>query len=65
MRMFQFITSALGLGDTGKKAKINEKIRKASEAMFTAKPQRPRLKWLGSRGAPVHRRQIMQPIEQI
>lgn len=65
MRTFQFITSALGLGDIGKKAKINANIKKASEATLTTNPQRPKLKWLGSRGAPVHRRQIMQPIEQM
>lgn len=63
--MFQFIILAPGFGEIGKKEKMNAKIRKATEATFSNSPQRPRLKWLGSRGAPVHRRQIMQPIEQI
>jgi FPC/CPF motif-containing protein YcgG len=65
MRMFQFITVASGFGDTGKKEKMNAKIKNATEATFRSSPQRPRLKWLGSKGAPVHRRQIMQPIEQM
>ena len=63
MTMFQFISAALGAGTAGKKAKIKMAIKKASEAIFTPRPQRPKLNLDGKMGLLVQRLQIIQPID--
>lgn len=63
MAMFQFIDEATGLGVSGKKQRTKVRMRNASAAKYTGRPHLPRSNFEGKRGAPVHRRQMRQPID--